>query len=322
MRVLVTGVAGFIGSNLLERLLRGGYEVTGADNLSQSDGSNLAEFAGHPHFRFEKADVRDLQAVRALARGVDAIIHLAAYKIPRYGNRCETLEVNTQGTANILRVAADGQRRVLFASTSDVYGKNPTLPFSERSDLWLGGPSIARWAYAASKIYDEHLCLAYSEERAVPVSIVRYFGSYGPKQHLTWWGGPQAVFIGCALKGKPLPIHGDGLQTRSFTYVTDTVEGTLRVLESADAVGKAVNIGNSQEISVLDLAKLIWTLAGEGAPRLEFVSYRSFAGRYEDVRRRVPDTTLARSLLGFEARVPLVEGLQATIAWQRGRVEG
>ncbi len=316
----MTGVAGFIGSNLLEHLLLRGYEVVGVDNLSQSDGSNLAEFAGHHRFRFEQADVRDLQAMRGVAREIDAIVHLAAYKIPRYGNRFDTLEVNTQGTTNILRVAAEGLRRTIIASTSDVYGKNPALPFVERSDLWLGGTSIGRWAYAASKIYNEHLCFAHAEEHAVPVSIVRYFGSYGPKQNLTWRGGPQAVFIGRALRGEPLPIHGDGLQTRSFTYISDTVEGTLRVLESADAVGKAINIGSSEEISILDVAKLVWGLAREGPPRLEFISYRSFAGRYEDVRRRVPDTTLAESLLGFEARVPLVDGLQATIAWQRGRI--
>lgn len=320
MRLLVTGVAGFIGSNLLGHLLSKGYEVVGMDNFSQSDGSNLQESAGHPRFRFHHADVRDLPTLREVARSVDAFVHLAAYKIPRYGDRLETLEVNTLGTANVLRVATEGRRRVVLASTSDVYGKNPTLPFSERSDLYLGGTSIGRWAYAASKIYNEHLCFAYAEERQLPVSVLRYFGSYGPKQNLTWWGGPQAVFIGCALNGEPLPVHGDGLQTRSFTYVSDTVEGTLRVLESVEATGMAVNIGAAQEIAILDLAKLIWRLVqGEGPPRLQFVPYRSFAGRYEDVRRRIPDTTLARTLLGFEARVPLADGLRATIAWQRGR---
>ena len=321
MKVLVTGVAGFIGSNLLEALLQKDHEVVGVDNLSQSDGSNIRQFVAHPRFHFRQSDVRDLSSLSDLARGVDAIVHLAAYKIPRYGDRFETLDVNTRGTANVLQVASEGRRRVVLASTSDVYGKNPSLPFAEGADLHLGATSVPRWAYAASKIYDEHLCRAYAEESDLPVSVVRYFGSYGPRQNLTWWGGPQAVFIGCALEGEPLPIHGDGLQSRSFTFVSDTVEGTLRVFESTEAVGQILNIGSDEETTILDLAKLVWELTDrEGPPELQFVSYDSFAGKYEDVRRRMPDTTRARSLLGFEASVPLLDGLRTTIDWQRGRV--
>ena len=165
----------------------------------------------------------------------------------------------------------------------------------------------------------EHLCFLYHKERGVPMTILRYFGSYGPRQNLTWWGGPQSVFIGCALKNKPMPIHGDGLQTRSFTYIQDTVEGTLRALECEEAAGKVINIGHPEEVSILDLGKKIWKLIrGPETPQFKFISYRQFPGRYEDVRRRVPDNRLAKEVLGFDPRISLSEGLVSTVEWQRG----
>ncbi len=315
-KILITGVAGFIGSNLLPALLRNGHEVIGVDNLSQGFLRNIEPYM--KDFRFEQLDIRDKNALAPLIQKVDIVAHLAAYKIPRYGNAYDTLMVNSQGTLNILELIADRNIKIVFTSTSDVYGKNPTLPFSEESDLVLGPTNIKRWAYAASKIFDEHLLFAFQEKHKVPISIIRYFGGYGPNQNTTWWGGPQSVFIDAILTGKPMEIHGDGKQTRSFTYISDHVDGTTKVIESEKSTGEVFNIGNTREISIVDLAKLVWKVAGQnGKPPLKFVPYKSFSGKYEDVMRRIPDISKAKKLLGFEPKVGLEEGLKITYEWQK-----
>ena len=321
--ILVTGAAGFIGSHLSELFVQEGYKVIGLDNLSYGTLQNLASILGHSQFEFVQGDVRDFKLLLELGRRVDAVVHLAAYKIPRYGNALETLDVNVKGIENVLKISQRVKCRVIFASTSDVYGKNPSLPYSESSDFYMGSPQIPRWSYAISKILGEHLCFIYSKEHGVPMTILRYFGSYGPRQNLTWWGGPQSIFIDCALKNKTLPIHGDGLQTRSFTYIQDTIEGTLRALERKEAIGKVINIGNFEEMTILELGRKIWKFVrGSEAPLIEFVPYRQFPGRYEDVRRRVPDVHLAKEVLGFTPRTSIDEGLIPTIEWQKSVTKG
>lgn len=321
-KVVITGAAGFVGSNLVGALLNKGYTVVGLDNLSQGFLRNLDECLTNSKFTFVQDDVRDSASLCKVVPGAEAIIHLASYKIPRYGNAYDTLTINVKGTENVLRAALDNKCRVIFASTSDVYGKNPALPFGEKSDLYLGETTVKRWSYAVSKMLDEHLCFAYQKEYGLPVSIVRYFGGYGPKQNLTWWGGPQSVFIACALEDRPMPIHGDGLQTRTFTHASDLVDGTIRVLESAQTIGEIFNIGNTKPISIIELAKTIWRLVrGPERPKIEVVPYRSFSGRYEDVRNRVPDISKARTVLGFDPQVELEDGLISTIAWQKGIME-
>ncbi len=322
-KLLVTGAAGFIGSHLSERLIQRGDKVIGLDNLSYGILQNLSSILGHPQFEFVRGDVRDFELLFRLGISVDAIFHLAAYKIPRYGNALETLEVNAKGIENVLKISQKVGCQVFFASTSDIYGKNPNLPYGEQSDFYMGSPQIQRWSYAISKMLGEHLCYLYSKERDLRMTILRYFGSYGPRQNLTWWGGPQSIFIDCALKRRPMPIHGDGLQTRSFTYIQDTVEGTVRALEREEAIGRAINIGNVEEISILELGKKIWKFVrGSEEPQIEFIPYRQFPGRYEDVRRRVPDIQLAKELLGFTPRTSIDEGLIPTIEWQKGVTEG
>ena len=321
--ILVTGAAGFIGSHLSELFVQKGYKVIGLDNLSYGSLQNLASILGHSQFEFIQGDVRDFKLLLELGRGVEGVVHLAAYKIPRYGNALETLDVNVKGIENVLKISQKGRCRVIFASTSDVYGKNPNLPYSEGSDFYMGSPQIRRWSYAISKILGEHLCFIYSKEHGVPMTILRYFGSYGPRQNLTWWGGPQSIFIDCALKNKALPIHGDGLQTRSFTYIQDTIEGTLRALERKEAIGKVINIGNFEEMTILELGRKIWKFVrGSEAPLIEFVPYRQFPRRYEDVRRRVPDVHLAKEVLGFTPRTSIDEGLIPTIEWQKSVTKG
>jgi UDP-glucose 4-epimerase len=317
---LVTGAAGFLGSNLCRVLLQAGHSVRAVDNLSQSTMLNVEPLLGEARFGFAREDVRDEAAMRRLSDGTSVIVHLAAFKIPRYGNALDTLLVNTHGTESMLKAAVTAQARLVFASTSDVYGKNPRLPFAETDDLYLGETSVKRWAYATSKILDEHLCFAYQQERGVPVTVLRFFGSYGPGQNRTWWGGPQSVFIDAALRGQPMDVHGDGQQTRSFTYVDDTVDGIVRAMFSERAVGEIFNVGKTRPVTIQALAELVWRLAGTGEPKIRRVSYQAF-GRYEDVRARVPEIGKAREVLGFEPRVGLEEGLGRTIAWQRAVME-
>ncbi|HEY6252231.1 MAG TPA: NAD-dependent epimerase/dehydratase family protein [Candidatus Angelobacter sp.] len=317
--VLVTGAAGFLGSHLCDALLSHGHRVVGIDDLSHGKRDNLVDAGKNPNFSFHVVDLADAAKVRAVSQGVEVFAHLAAFKIPRYGNRLQTLLVNSQGTLNVLELAAEKKAKFVFTSTSDVYGRNPAVPFSETSESVLGPSTIARWAYAGSKLFDEHLAWGFSEAHGVPVTILRIFGSYGPRQNLSWWGGPQSVFIDSILNSESIPIHGDGLQTRSFTFVADTVAGILAALESNAANNQIINVGSTHEISIVDLAKLIHRLSDAAEPlRLEFVPYKKISGQdYEDVRRRIPEVSKAERLLGFRANISLEEGLARTIAWQR-----
>jgi UDP-glucose 4-epimerase len=320
MRICITGVAGFIGSNLAMALVERGYEVTGIDNLSQGFLRNIEPLNGNSSFRFVKGDVRDATQVLSAAKGADIIVHLAAYKIPRYDNALDTLLINAHGAENVLKAGVKNQCRVLFASTSDVYGKNPHLPFSEETDLYLGATNIKRWAYACSKLFDEHLAFAYAQEFGLCVVGIRFFGAYGPRQNLTWWGGPQSVFINAALKNEPMEIHGDGKQTRSFTYIDDTVDGVIKIIEKREADGQIFNLGDTEPVSIIDLASMVWKLVRDDEPKLKYISYQTF-GKYDDVRNRVPDITKAREILGFEPKVGLMEGLTKTVVWQRSVLE-
>lgn len=323
-KFLITGAAGFLGANLVERVVADGHSVLAMDNLSMGKLANLEGLLGRPGVEFLQADVTQASAFEKVAGDYDVIVHLAAFKIPRYGKAIDTLKINYQGTENALEYARRTGCKAVLASTSDVYGRNPKLPFSEEgSDSVIGSSKSPRWAYAVSKLFDEHLGLAYADAYGFPVTILRFFGSYGPRQHLSWWAGPQSVFIDCVLNDKPIPVHGDGLQTRSFTYVTDTVEGIYQSMIRTEANGEIINIGNTQEITILELAKKIKRLSGTpGELKIDFTPYASFSGKkYEDVMRRVPDVSLCEKLLGVTAQVDIDDGLARTIEWQR-RVTG
>ncbi|MGQ0811349.1 MAG: NAD-dependent epimerase/dehydratase family protein [Nitrospiraceae bacterium] len=324
LRVLVTGVAGFLGSHLLDRLIGAGHRVIGIDNLSMGSLDNILVHLDNPAFHFFQRDVTEAATFEDISKGVDCVVHLAAFKIPRYGNALDTLKINAKGCENVLELARRAGCKCVLASTSDVYGRNPKLPFSEDDDSVIGSSKIARWSYAVSKLFDEHMAFAYQEAYGVPVTILRFFGSYGPRQHLSWWGGPQAVFIDAILNDQEIPIHGDGLQTRSFTYVTDTVAGIYAAIIERGANGEILNIGSTHEITILELARTIKRLIGSpGQLKVKFVPYESFtAGKYEDVRRRVPDVSRSERILGVTAKVGLDEGLTQTIEWQSSRTRG
>lgn len=322
--VLITGAAGFLGSHLADEMLRRGYKVIGFDNLSQGRLGNLEKARTYPTFSFCNGNVRDQEALKRAASGpLDLILHLAAFKIPRYGNVSETLLVNSEGSLNALKLADEHKARFLITSTSDVYGNNPEIPFREGGRCVIGPPTVARWAYAISKMFDEQLTFALSGELGFSATIVRIFGSFGPRQHLSWWGGPQSVFIDAVLRGQVISIHGDGLQTRSFSYVSDTVRGIADAAEADCLNGEVLNIGNDVEITILELAETVHRLCGVSWPlRSLLVPYDEIAGRkYEDVRRRVPDLRKARNMINYEPRVSLEEGLRHTIEWQRPIIE-
>jgi len=322
--VLITGVSGFLGSNLLERLLQKNYKVIGIDNLCMGHRSNMDKSIDNPNFTFIEKDAMHPETFTDIKDDVDVCVHLAAFKIPRYGNAIDTLKVNYVCTENALEFSRERQIKCVLASTSDVYGRNPAVPFSElHTDHVIGNSKAPRWSYAVSKLFDEHLALAYQDSYGFPVTLLRFFGSYGPGQHLSWWGGPPPVFINAVLNDVTIPIHGDGQQTRSFTFVSDTVDGIAAAIDRDEANGEILNIGHDEEITILELAHRVKTACDTpGELNHELVPYESFSGKaYEDVMRRVPDTTHSQKILGVRAHVGIDEGLKRTVEWQKKATE-
>lgn len=317
MKIGITGAAGLIGSHLARVLLQRGDEVIAVDNLSYGQLQNIESIQTHPHFTFHTQDILDFEGLQKKFSTVDRIVHLAALKIPRYGQALLTLKTNTEGSENVLKIAAQSKIKVVLASTSDVYGKSEALPFQENGNLVVGPPDVQRWAYAVSKMYEEQLAFAYANEYQFPVVLLRFFGGYGPHQHASWRSGPQFVFFEKALRKEPIPIHGDGQQTRTFTYVDDLVEGTIRSIDRIEANHQVLNIGNDEEITILELAQKIWRLCQPQLPPvLEFIPYNTF-GKYEDVLRRRPCLAKAKEILDFKPKISLDEGLQNTFDWIR-----
>jgi UDP-glucose 4-epimerase len=318
-RVGVTGAAGFIGSHLCDRLLDEGLEVVAIDDLSYGSVANLSSHIGNPNFHFEVLDCRRQRELKSVFAGCDAIAHLAAKKIPRYESAVSTLEVNVAGANAVFRVALALDADLVITSTSDVYGM-ATPPFAEDDAIVLGPPTSRRWAYATSKLYDEHLALALAEDRGLRVTILRLFNCYGPRNHLSWWGGPMVTFMEALLDGDPVDIHGDGLQTRTFTYVEDTVEGIYQALARPESRSEVINVGGIETVTILELAERIQSRVDPERPlRVGFTPYESLPGNYQDVRDRVPNTDKAQRLLGFEARIDLDEGLDRTLEWHRNQ---
>ena len=260
-RVLVTGAAGMVGSNLVPVLLERGWRVAGIDDLSMGSVDNLVEVAGSDAFELVVSDMRDVDAYRQALGDAEAVIHLAAKKIPKYGHATDTLLMNSECAHLVLDEAAANGTRVLMASTSDVYGMSPKQPVAEEDELVIGPSTVKRWAYAVSKLFDEHLALAYAAEQDVDVTLMRFFNSYGPHHHRSWWGGPQSLFIDAALGGETLTVHGDGNQQRCFTYASDLVEGIALCLESERLSSEVINLGNPDgEVPILELAQLVCEL--------------------------------------------------------------
>jgi UDP-glucose 4-epimerase len=314
VNILVTGGAGFIGSHLVATLVRDGHQLTVVDNLSTGNLSNLTPVAND--IKFIEGDILNADLVESEVRRADLVYHLAAAVGVGniMANPLESIITNTTGTEHVLRSCHRHSTRVVLASTSEIYGKTPKLPMAEDDDRILGSTAISRWSYSTSKALDEHLAFAFATE-GLRVSIVRYFNSYGPHLDEKGYGSVIANFIRQARDGDPLTVHGDGLQTRCFTFVADTVRGTILAGTKDESLGSVFNIGSNFEVSIADLARLIVDKTKSSSP-ITNVSYEQRYGTsFEDTRRRVPSLDRARDVLGYTPTIDLSEGLDRTLAW-------
>ena len=317
MKILITGGGGFVGSHLSEALLARGDEVY---ILEPGGTQKVRHLLGHPRFRIVRDSVMSHDILDSLIAQVDLVYHLAAVVgVEHYvGDPYEVLNVNVNGTQNVLKVAYKYGRKVVFSSTSEVYGRNPKLPWSEDDDRVLGSTRIDRWCYSTSKAVGEHFCLAY-HKLGLPVTITRYFNVYGPRLDKIDVGRIITIFMGQLLRGEPLTVIGDGLQTRCFTYVDDAVAATIAAGVGEGTDGQVFNIGTDAETSILELAKLMIDISGSKST-ISFVRKEDVYGNsYEDIARRVPDNRRMRETLGVEADTALRDGLARTIEWFRGR---
>jgi UDP-glucose 4-epimerase len=316
MRALITGGAGFIGSHLAERLLAQGHAVSVLDDLSTGRLENIEHLVGNEHFSYTIDSVTNDAVVSRLIDDADVVFHLAAAVGVRLV--CErpvhTIETNVHGTETVLKHASRQRKLVLVASTSEVYGKGLALPFREDADLVLGSPTKTRWGYATSKLLDEFLALAYWKERQSPVIVVRFFNTVGPRQS-SRYGMVLPNFVKRALEGTPITVHGDGSQTRSFTWVGDVVSAMLQLVNEPKAVGQIFNIGNGAEISIRDLAHKVKAMTGSDSP-VQFVPYiEVFDESFEDMPRRVPDISKIRQFVGYSPTVHLDEIIENVVEY-------
>jgi UDP-glucose 4-epimerase len=306
VRALITGGAGFVGSHLAERLLRDGHHVLALDNLSTGSIDNIAHLKGHRGFDYAIDSVTNEPVLAEMLDRCDVVFHLAAAVGVKLivEQPVHTIETNVHGTEVVLKHANKKKKLVFIASTSEVYGKSVDVPFRENADLVLGATVKHRWAYACSKLIDEFLALAYWKERKLPVVIGRLFNTVGPRQ-TGQYGMVLPTFVRQALAGHPLTVFGDGTQSRSFSYVGDVVDALAKLACEPRAVGEVFNIGSMEEVSIRDLAERVRTLAGSRS-RIQYVPYdEAYEAGFEDMPRRVPDTSKIKDLIGFEPKVPL-----------------
>lgn len=315
-KYLITGGAGFIGSHLGERLLRDGHQVTALDDLSSGNLRNIEQLHGRPGFRFLNGTVTDRKLLNEEVEAADAVFHLAATVgvLNIIKSPVETIANNIDGTEAVLTAASRRRTRVLVTSTSEVYGKSSKVPFREDDDLTLGPTVKSRWSYAASKIVDEFLALAFGREFGVPAVVVRLFNTIGPRQ-TGEYGMVVPRFVRQALAGQSLTVYGDGRQRRAFCDVSDVVEWLVRLSACDRAVGEVVNLGNTTEISILELAQSIVEITGSTSA-IEMVPYeKAYEEGFEDIERRLPDISKAVSLTGYRPQVSLEETLRRIQEW-------
>jgi len=307
VNILITGGAGFIGSHLASRLLASGHQVTALDNLATGSQENLAHLLSDPNFRLVKADILNAEELEGPVADSDIIYHLAAAVGVRYviDNPISTLETNTRGTANLLKVARDnGGKKVVLASSSEVYGRSPNLPYKEDDVLSLGPTSVPRWGYACSKMLDEFLALSYWKESGLPVVILRLFNTVGPRQKGRY-GMVLPRMVEQCLNDQPVTVYGDGSQTRCFTHVSDITKAMAEIVEVPEADGQVFNLGNDDEITINDLADLIIDSLNSSST-VTHVSFESVYGSdFQDIPRRVPDISKIKRYICYEPQTEL-----------------
>lgn len=314
MRALITGGAGFIGSHLADALIARGDRVTVLDDLSTGQRENSAHLQDHPEYTFHLGTILDPAHVQAMMSECDVVFHLAAAVGVKHiiDNPLQSLITNIRGTEIVLEAANYYKRRVVLASTSEVYGKNESDSLCEEVDRIMGPTQISRWGYAATKAVDEFLALAYHREKQLPVTIARLFNTVGPRQIGTY-GMVIPRFVHAALLGHTLQVFGDGEQRRCFAYVGDIIAGLLAMAEQQAALGEVFNLGGTEEITIKDLAHKIVALTSS-ASQVEMIPYEAaYEEGFQDMRRRVPDIGKARRVLGYDPRVGLDELLQLII---------
>ncbi|MCC6825394.1 MAG: GDP-mannose 4,6-dehydratase [Acidobacteria bacterium] len=301
MRMLITGGAGFIGSHLADRLLDEGHEVTVIDDLSTGRYANISHLEGHPRFELIIDTVLNDKLMERLIRDTDRVFHMASAVGVRLIMEQPVKTINTifHGTDVILKFCSRYRKRVLVPSTSEVYGKGVSVPFNENDDLLTGATDKHRWAYACAKTLDEFLALAHWKETQLPVVVVRLFNTVGPRQ-TGQYGMVVPRFVRAALHNEPIEVHGDGTQSRCFGHVADVVDGLVKLLETPECFGQVINLGNNEEVSILDLAKRAIEYAGSTSS-IEFIPYEQVYGEgFEDMARRVPDLQKAKRLIGYQ----------------------
>jgi UDP-glucose 4-epimerase len=306
MNVLITGGAGFIGSHLAERCLAEGWRVAILDDLSTGAFDNIAHLKTKPAFSYRIDSVFNEPVVAEMVDCADMVFHLAAaVGVKRIvNNLVGAIKTNVDGSEVVLRCAAKKGKPVMLASTSEVYGKSARLPFRESDDLVLGPTNIGRWSYAVSKALDECLALAYWSEQGLPVTVLRFFNTVGPRQ-TGRYGMVLPTFVHQALRGEPLTIHETGEQRRCFSYVGDVVEALVRLAQTPAAVGEIINIGNDQEVTINELAALVREITGSPS-RLEYQTYdQAYGPGFEDMERRVPCLEKLKSLVHYRPTTPL-----------------
>ncbi len=320
MHALVTGGAGFIGSHLAERLIAAGHEVTVLDDLSTGSYENVAHLAAHPTFHLVVGTILNDGLVDKLVERCDVIFHLAAavgveliIKRP-----LESMTTNIKGSEVVLEMAHRYRKKVLVASTSEIYGKNTNGPLREDQDRILGSPLKSRWSYSTSKAVDEILAYVYWKEKGVPTVIVRLFNTVGPRQSGAY-GMVIPRFVSQAIRGEPLLVHGTGKQSRCFLHVKDVVGAMIKLIEEPRAVGDVFNLGSQEEVTIEALAKKVIALSGS-ASTIRFLPYdEAYEEGFEDMLRRVPDITKIRTLIDFEPTVDLEGIIMSVLDAQRGR---
>ena len=308
MRYLITGGAGFIGSHLAERLLDRGDDVVLLDNLSTGSIENIRHLKDSPRMEYHLDSLENRRLLAELVDDADVIVHLAAAVGVRLivESPVRTIETNVNGTQLVLETAAKKRKLVLAASTSEVYGKSTQVPFREEADLVLGPTTKGRWSYAASKALDEFLALSYWKEKKVPVIIVRLFNTVGPRQ-TGRYGMVLPNFVAQALQNAPISVFGNGKQSRCFCDVRDTVEALVRLMDSPRSVGEVVNVGNTEEVTIEQLAQLVRQRTNSNSEILYIPYDKAYEPGFEDMMRRVPCIDKLLSLTSFRPQTSLAE---------------
>ena len=320
MRVLITGGAGFVGSHLADAYLKRGDEVLVIDDLSTGTIDNIQHLKTNPKFKYTIDSVHNQPVTAELVDQSDIVVHLAAAVGVKLivESPVRTIETNVRGTEVILALANKKQKRVLIASTSEVYGLSADVPFREDGNLVMGATTKGRWSYACSKAIDEFLALAYWREKKLPTTVVRLFNTVGPRQ-TGRYGMVIPTFVKQALAGRPITVYGDGKQTRCFGYVGDVVGALIKLMDHPDSVGQVFNIGSTEEISIAQLAEKVKQLT-DSTSEIVYVPYdEAYEEGFEDMPRRVPDTSKINNLVGFKPDMTLDGILKSVIDFHRGR---